>query len=140
MVAGQAVDIAYEGQKGSRRIVNYIHLNKTSALIRASVLTGAFVGRANSAQAKALRVFGESLAWHFRSEMISSMQKGTEAEVGKKLRKDTDKQTYVKHYGIAVSKGRIDELIRRAEEVLSCFGRKSDMLVQIARFVGQRTF
>jgi geranylgeranyl diphosphate synthase type II len=140
MVAGQVIDIAYEGKKGSRRIVNYIHLNKTSALIRASVLTGAYVGRANSAQAKALRIFGESvgLAFQIRDDLLDA--EGIEAQVGKKLRKDADKQTYVKHYGIEASKARIDELIDRAEEVLSCLGPKSDMLVQIARFVGRRSF
>jgi geranylgeranyl diphosphate synthase, type II len=139
MVAGQAVDIAYEGKKGSRRIVNYIHFNKTSALIRASVLAGAFVGRANSVQTKGLKVFGESigLAFQIRDDLLDA--EGTEAEVGKKLRKDEDKQTYVKHYGIVASKVRIDELIDRAEKALSCLGPRSDMLVQIGRFVGQRS-
>jgi geranylgeranyl diphosphate synthase, type II len=139
MVAGQAADITHEGKKGSRRIVNFIHLNKTSALIRASVLAGAFVGRANNVQVRALRMFGESigLAFQIRDDLLDA--EGTEAEVGKRLRKDADKQTYVKHYGIAASKARIDELIGGAEEVLACLGPKSDMLVQIARFVGQRS-
>ena len=33
--------------------------------------------------------------------------------MGKKLKKDTGKQTYVKHYGIAVSKARIDGLVEK---------------------------
>jgi geranylgeranyl diphosphate synthase type II len=140
MVAGQTMDIAYEGKKGTRRIVNYIHRNKTSALIRASVLAGAFVGRAKAAQLKGFRTFGESigLAFQIRDDLLDV--EGSEAEVGKKLQKDMEKQTFVKHYGMAASKARLDDLIDKAESSLSFLGRKADMLVEIARFVGHRTF
>jgi geranylgeranyl diphosphate synthase, type II len=140
MVAGQTMDIAYEGKKGTRRIVNYIHRNKTSALIRASVLAGAFVGRAKAAQVKGFRAFGESigLAFQIRDDLLDV--EGAETEVGKRLRKDMEKQTFVKHYGIAASKARLDDLIDKAESSLSFLGRKADTLVEIARFVGHRTF
>ena len=52
MVAGQAMDVVYEGKAGTKRIVNFIHRNKTSALIRASVLTGAIVGQRAKAGAE----------------------------------------------------------------------------------------
>ena len=53
MVAGQTMDVLYEGKKGTKRIVNFIHRNKTSALIRASILTGALAGKANKKELKA---------------------------------------------------------------------------------------
>jgi geranylgeranyl diphosphate synthase, type II len=140
MVAGQSMDIAYEGRKGTKRIVKYIHRNKTSALIRAAVLAGAMAGRARAVQLKGFRIFGESigLAFQIRDDLLDV--EGTEAEVGKRLQKDADKQTYVRHYGIAASKAYMNALIDRAESSLAFLSEKADTLLQIARFVGNRSF
>ena len=140
MVAGQAMDVVYEGKRGTKRIVEFIHRNKTSALIRASVLTGALVGRANKKELKGFATFGDSigLAFQIRDDLLDV--EGTEAEVGKKLKKDTEKQTYVKHYGIAASKARIDGLMERAVESVGFLGIRADMLVQFADFIGHRSF
>ena len=67
MVAGQAVDVVYEGKKGTKRIVNLIDRNKTGALIRASVLTGALVGNANKKELQCFARFGESSVSRSRS-------------------------------------------------------------------------
>ena len=140
MVAGQAMDVVYEGKRGTKRIVNFIHRNKTSALIRASVLTGALVGKASKQELKAFTTFGESvgLAFQIKDDLLDI--EGTEAEVGKKLKKDTEKQTYVKHYGIAASKARIDGLVEKAVLSVAFLGAKADMLVQLANFIGHRSF
>jgi geranylgeranyl diphosphate synthase type II len=140
MVAGQVLDVAYEGKKGSKRIVNYIHRNKTSALIRSAVVAGALVARADGRQVKAFKRFGESvgLAFQIVDDLLDA--EGAETEVGKRLRKDTDKQTYVKHYGIAGAKARVSELIDAAESSISFLGDKADMLIRMARFVGYRSF
>jgi geranylgeranyl diphosphate synthase type II len=139
MVAGQTMDVVYEGREGTKRIVNFIHRNKTSALIRASALAGALVGKADKKELKAFTVFGESigLAFQIRDDLLDV--EGTEAEVGKKLKKDTGKQTYVKHYGIAASKARIDGLVEKAASSVAFLGAKADMLIQIANFIGHRS-
>ena len=140
MVVGQTMDVVYEGKKGSKRIVNLIHRNKTSALIRAAVLTGAILGRANRRELKGFSTFGESigLAFQIRDDLLDV--EGTEAEVGKKLKKDTEKQTYVRHYGVAASKARIDELVDRAIASVRFLGGQADMLVKMAEFIGHRSF
>src|SRR5208282_5351222 len=123
----------------TKRIVNFIHRNKTSALIRASILAGALVGKADKKELKAFTTFGDSigLAFQIRDDLLDV--EGTEAEVGKKLKKDTGKQTYVKHYGIAGSKARIDRLVEKAASSVAFLGPKADMLVQIANFIGHRS-
>ena len=140
MVAGQTLDVLYEGKTGTKRIVNFIHRNKTSALIRASMLTGALVGKANRAGVEGFSIFGESvgLAFQIRDDLLDV--EGAEAEVGKKLKKDTEKQTYVKHYGIAASKARIDGLVEKAASSVAFLGPKAEMLVKIANFIGHRSF
>jgi geranylgeranyl diphosphate synthase, type II len=139
MVAGQAMDVAYEDRQGSKGILQYIHRNKTSALIRASVIAGAIAGHAKSRQLKSFRIYGESigLAFQIRDDLLDV--EGDEAEVGKKLKKDDKKQTYVKHYGVAASKRRMTSLVDKAISSVAFLGPKADMLNQIAGFIGQRT-
>ena len=139
MVAGQAVDVVQEGKKGTKRIVNFIHRNKTGALIRASVLTGALLGNANKTELRRFTIFGEciGLAFQIMDDLLDV--EGAEAEVGKKLKKDAEKQTYVRHYGIAVSKARIDDLIQKAVASLRFLGPRADMLVQMGNFIGHRS-
>jgi len=140
MVAGQATDIAYGGQKGTKSIVNYIHRHKTSDLIRASVLAGAYVGRATASQVRGFSVFGEAigLAFQIRDDLLDV--EGNEEEVGKKLLKDGNKQTYVRHYGIEASKDRIRLLTDRAESSIAFLGEHGEILLRIARFIGDRSF
>ncbi len=140
MVAGQAVDVVYEGKKGTKRIVNLIHRNKTGALIRASVLTGALVGKANKKALNCFTIFGESIGLAFQIMDDILDVEGTEAEVGKKLKKDAEKQTYVRYYGIAASKARIDSLVNKAIDAVRFLGTGADMLVQAANFIGHRSF
>ena len=140
MVGGQTMDVVYEGKKGTKSIVNLIHRNKTSALIRASVLAGALVAHANRRELKSFSTYGESigLAFQIRDDLLDV--EGMEAEVGKKLKKDTEKQTYVRHYGVAASKARIDELVDRAVASVRFLGGKADILLKMAAFIGHRSF
>ena len=134
------MDVIYENKAGTKKIVNFIHRNKTSAIIRASVLTGAIVGNARGRALSNFATFGDSigLAFQIKDDLLDV--EGKEAEVGKKLKKDGDKQTYVKHYGIAASKARIDALTDKAVTSVAFLGPKGKMLVQIANFIGNRSF
>lgn len=139
MVGGQTMDVVYEGKKGTKSIVNFIHSAKTSALIRASVRTGALVGLASPPKLAKLTTYGESigLAFQIKDDLLDA--EGNEAEVGKKLKKDAEKQTYVKHYGIEASKARIDDLIDRAVSSVQFLGPRADILIQFANFIGHRS-
>ena len=44
MVAGQVSDIEAENAVASKEMLEYIHLNKTGALIRAAVKAGLYLG------------------------------------------------------------------------------------------------
>jgi geranylgeranyl diphosphate synthase type II len=139
MVAGQAMDVLYEGKRGTKQIVNFIHRNKTGALIRAAVVAGALAGRVTQKELRGFAAFGESigLAFQIKDDLLDV--EGSEREVGKKLRKDTEKQTYVRYYGIPASKARIDELVGKAVSSVEFLGPKSEMLVQFAYFIKRRS-
>ena len=76
------------------------------------MLTGAIVGNARG-RALSNFDFGDSigLAFQIKDDLLDV--EGKEAEVGKKLKEGRNKQTYVKHYGVAASKARIDALRTR---------------------------
>ena len=139
MVGGQAMDVFYDGKKGTKKIVNFIHKNKTSALIRASVLAGALAGKAGAKEFTRFRTYGESIGIAFQIKDDLLDVEGNETEVGKKLMKDGDKQTYMKYYGIAGSKAKIDQLVTRAVASLEFLGPRANMLSELARFIGYRS-
>jgi len=63
---------------------------------------------------------------------------GDESKVGKRLKKDTAKQTYVKHYGPIASKIKLEQLVEEAVHATQFLGDNSSILVEIARFIGSR--
>ncbi|MBP8625999.1 MAG: polyprenyl synthetase family protein [Syntrophorhabdales bacterium] len=139
MVGGQVMDVLYEGKEGTKNILNYIHMHKTTALIRASVRIGAIMGGAKARELKHFTKYGDciGLAFQIMDDILDA--EGDETLVGKRLKKDTGKQTYIKHYGIAASKIKLEQLIEEALESIGFLGEKSIILKEIARFIGNRS-
>ncbi len=138
MVGGQAMDVLYDGKEGSKRVLGYIHTHKTAALIRVSVVAGALVGGAKGAQLKKFKEYGESigLAFQIMDDLLDVT--GDEGKVGKKLRKDENKQTYIMHYGIEASQKRLTALVAKAVYSLGFLGERRQTLVSLAEFIGNR--
>jgi geranylgeranyl diphosphate synthase, type II len=140
MIGGQVVDVLYDGKEGTRNILDYIHRNKTAALIKAAVRVGALAGAATEEELERFTRFGESLGLAFQIGDDLLDAEGDEKLVGKKLRKDVTKQTYIKHYGVAQSRKKLDELVSEAVQAIAFLGPDGDMLNKLAHFVGKRTF
>ncbi|MDW8003131.1 MAG: polyprenyl synthetase family protein [Deltaproteobacteria bacterium] len=140
MVGGQVMDVMYDGKEGSKSIVDYIHLHKTCAKIRASVRVGAIMGGAKKRELNALTRYGEcvGLAFQIVDDILDF--EGDEEVVGKRLKKDRAKQTYVKHYGITTSKLKVEKLIEEAIECLNFLGERAHILRELAIYIGKRTF
>ncbi len=139
MVGGQIMDVLYEGKEGSKNILNYIHMHKTTALIVASVRIGAIMGGAKTRELKHFTKYGQciGLAFQIMDDILDA--EGDEELVGKRLKKDTGKQTYIKHYGIAASKIKLEQLIEEALKSIDFLGEKSIILKEIAKFIGNRS-
>jgi geranylgeranyl diphosphate synthase type II len=138
MVGGQVMDVLYEGKEGSKVIVDYIHAHKTVAMIRASVRVGSIIGGVRGKELKNLTKFGESigLAFQITDDLLDC--EGNEEVVGKRLKKDMNKQTYVKHYGIEVSKLKVEQVIEEAIKAVEFLGERATILTQIAKYIGSR--
>jgi geranylgeranyl diphosphate synthase type II len=138
MVGGQVMDILYDGKEGSKNILNYIHLHKTGALMRSAVRIGAIAGGAKARELKNLTKYGEciGLAFQIMDDILDA--EGDEDIVGKRLKKDTNKQTYIKHYGILATKYKLEQLVDDAIKSIAFLGDNGQTLKEIAQFIGNR--
>ena len=138
MVGGQVMDVLYDGKEGTKNILNYIHMHKTTSLIRASVRMGAIVGGSKIRDLTRFTKYAEciGLAFQIMDDILDA--EGDEELVGKRLKKDTGKQTYIKHYGITASKIKLEQLIDEAVKSIEFLGDNSIILSDLARFLGNR--
>lgn len=120
MVAGQSVDVYCE-KRGcapdeSKGQLDYIHQNKTAAMIRGALLAGAELGDPSEAARRAFSDYGEALGMAFQvADDILDATSTTEI-MGKTVGKDAavGKLTYVALYGLEESKARLEQLTQQA--------------------------
>lgn len=138
MIGGQVVDMESEGKADiDFATVQYIHIHKTGALIKASVRAGALLGNAAAADEAALVRYGEAVGLAFQiADDILDLE-GTTEELGKDAGSDVarGKATYPAVMGITDSRRRARELVDMALEALSRFDGKADPLREIAQFI-----
>lgn len=87
MIAGEYVDTEYEGKEISNNYLEYMHKNKTGALIKASVKIGAILAGANEEDIYNLSLYAEKigLAFQIKDDILSEI--GDEKVLGKPVRK-----------------------------------------------------
>lgn len=141
MIGGQVVDMESEGMKEvDLATVQYIHTHKTGALIRASVKSGALIGRADGKALDSMVRYGEAVGLAFQiADDILDIE-GTTEQIGKDAGSDQarGKATYPAVMGISESKRRAAELVEVALEALSGFGEKAEPLREIASYIVHR--
>ena len=87
MIAGEYVDTEYEGKEISEKYLEYMHKNKTGALIKASVKIGAILAEAKEQDIEKLSEYAEKigLAFQIKDDILSEI--GDEKVLGKPVRK-----------------------------------------------------
>ena len=140
MVGGQAADIQASGNEVNLPEVEYIHIHKTGALIRASVCIGAIAGNASKDELHVLTRYGECIGLAFQIVDDILDIEGSRDEIGKDVGGDIAKEkvTYPSVIGISESKKLSKELICKAVEAISTLGEKAEPLREIARYIVER--
>jgi len=139
MVAGQIADIGSEHSVCSPEKLNFIHLNKTAAFIKACVLCGAYIGNAGKELIEALEAYGECAGLAF--QVVDDIQDviGDAKKRGKKTGGDAEneKSTYPAVYGLEQSQQKADELIAGARGFISSYGDEAVVLNDLLDYLSE---
>jgi geranylgeranyl diphosphate synthase type II len=140
MIGGQVVDIESEGTRASRETLDYIHKNKTAALIRACVRIGAMLANAPQDTIGALSAYGDGVGLAFQVVDDILDEEGTTEQIGKDAGSDREKGkvTFPSVVGMAESKKYAKELIDKAKKEIAGLGDKAAMLGELAEFIRVR--
>ncbi len=142
MVAGQVVDVASEGKEIDDRTLEYIHINKTSAMIRGALEAGAFIAGAKDDEVKKLAVAGEKIGLAFQIQDDILDVESTAEVLGKNINSDlkNDKKTYVSMYGIEHSKLKVKEYSEKAADIIEGLSCESETLKCIISYLIDRKY
>jgi geranylgeranyl diphosphate synthase type II len=140
MIGGQVIDIESEGERVDRATVEYIHNNKTAALIRAAVRTGALLAEPSSELLERLSVYGTHVGLAFQVVDDILDEEGTTEQLGKDAGSDRKrgKATFPAVCGMEESKRYATELVNRACSDVHPLGEKGRVLRELASFIHTR--
>jgi len=143
MAGGQAIDLESVGKTLTVLELEFMHIHKTGAIIRASALLGARCGSGLGQQEFGqLDLFAKliGLAFQVVDDVLDA--EGSTATLGKTAGKDAkdNKPTYVSAIGVARARDLAQELRQNALDALAGFGERALRLRQIADFIVLRKF
>ena len=137
MVAGQVADVESVHRQCSIEMLDYIHLNKTAAFIRSSVLAGCYLGGADKKKCQDISIYGESvgLAFQIVDDIMDVI--GNPMELGKNVGVDkvAEKCTYPSVYGLEQSKGKAKELLEKARNVMADYYDEAEVFNAIIDYL-----
>lgn len=140
MIAGQIADIEAENKQCTKEILDYIHINKTAALIKAAVRAGAHLGGADKKMLADLDEYAENIGLAFQIVDDILDVKGNEEELGKKTGQDqaNRKATYPCRYGLSESKEKVQELTANAKKAMEPYYDNAEFFIQLADDLASR--
>lgn len=140
MIAGEYVDTEFEGKPISSDYLEYMHKNKTGALIRLCVRIGAILGKASEQQLEDLTFYAEKigLAFQIKDDILS--EEGDELITGKPVGNDREKNkcTYVTKYGLQEAKNILEKIIEEAIQITENYGENGEFLKELALYIKNR--
>ena len=141
MAGGQAIDLAAVGRTLSEPELEQMHRHKTGALIRASILLGAFAQEdAPAASLAALETYAQNVGLAFQITDDILDVEGDADTLGKTPGADQahDKPTYPAIIGLEQAKAKRAALASDAFAALAPLGENAALLALLARYVIER--
>lgn len=140
MIAGEYIDTEYEGKQITKEYLEYIHRNKTGALLKLCVRMGAILANCTETELQGLSNYADKigLAFQIKDDILS--EEGNEEVLGKPVGNDKEagKCTYVSQYGLQESKKILDRITKEAIEELEMYGKKAEFLKELALYIQNR--
>ena len=140
MIAGEYLDTELEGKDISREMLEYIHVNKTGALLKLCVRMGAILAGAPENDIEKLSNYADKigLAFQIKDDILS--EEGNPEITGKPVGNDKElnKCTYVSYYGLEGAKEELNKITKESIEELDKYGEKAEFLRQLAIYIKER--
>ena len=142
VIAGQVEDLAAEGKPANADLIEFIHLNKTAALIRAAVRMGAVAAGAAEDELENLSLFGEKIGLAFQIEDDILDETSTDEVLGKPVGADSEmqKMTYPAVHGMDAARRKVEELTTEAIASLNMLPHNTTALQSIAEYLIRRKY
>jgi len=142
MAGGQAIDLAAVGTALTLEELEFMHIRKTGALIRAAVLLGAHCGEADDASLEALGHYANRAGLLFQVVDDILDAEGNTITLGKTAGKDAaqDKPTYVSMLGLGRAKEFAAQLRTQSHEALAACPVSTTRLAALTNYIVDRSF
>lgn len=133
MLGGQSVDVENDGKPLSLSMLEYIYKNKTSALIEASMMTGAILAGADDRSIRTIEriAYLVGIAFQIQDDILDVTS--TSEELGKPVGSDekNHKTTYVTLVGLNKAAQEVERLSGEALSLLDSLEEKNPFLYQL---------
>ena len=140
MISGEYIDTEYEGKQITEEYLEYIHKNKTGALLKLCVRMGAILANCNEEDLNRLSNYADKigLAFQIKDDILS--EEGDEKILGKPVGNDKElgKCTYVSKDGLQGAKDILEKITKEAIQELEIYGEKAEFLKELAIYIKNR--
>ena len=142
MIGGQVVDIKSENKPISKDKLDYIHNNKTAAIIIGCMRAGAIIGDATEDELEKITKYAKNIGLSFQivDDILDLV--GDESKLGKKVGSDIEnnKSTYPSLLGLEKSKCIANELIQEAKQNINSINENTTFLTDLADYIIDREY
>ena len=137
MMGGQMVDLESEGKEVDYKTLEFIHTNKTAALIEASMLIGAILAGASEDDLILLSRVALDIGFAFQIQDDILDVIGDAEVLGKPVGSDEElkKTTYVSVFGLEKAKSDVEFYSNRAIDSLKIYGDKASFLISLIKML-----
>lgn len=140
MLGGQSVDVMNDGKEISPKLLDYIYVHKTSALLEGAMMAGAALAKAGRSELSVIEAAARStgLAFQIRDDILDVTS--TTEELGKPVHSDekNHKVTYVTLFGLDGARREVDRLTAEATEALLTLPVRNEFLEEILLWMASR--
>lgn len=142
MIGGQVVDVESENKQIEKEKLDYIHMNKTAAMMVGCMRAGATIGGANSEHMEEITKYAKNIGLSFQivDDILDIV--GDETKLGKKVGSDIEnhKSTYPSLLGLDKSKEIAYNLIDEAKKSIEKLSDDVDFFKGLAEYIIDREY
>ncbi len=140
VIEGEVLDVKGVGMKPNQNYVKKIHAKKTALFISSCLEIGSIFGGANDEEIKKFKEAGfeMGMAFQIQDDILDIV--GEKEKLGKEVRKDADKMTFVKVFGLEKSKEIARIHIQNAKKILKELPYNTKFLEKTCDFIISRNY